>query len=76
LADDYDLTVKKRMKFQIPTRGADPAITIKFERVLPGGWSIERESMGKEVVLSSFQCMVAFVKYRPLYCYCLVIRYE
>ena len=64
------------MKFQIPTRGADPAITIKFERVLPGGWSIERESMGKEVVLSSFQCMVAFVKYRPLYSYCLGIRYE
>jgi len=49
LADDYDLTVKKRMKFQIPMRGDDPAITIKFERILPGGWSIERESMGEKV---------------------------
>jgi len=37
------------MKFQIPMRGDDPAITIKFERILPGGWSIERESMGEKV---------------------------
>ena len=54
MAGDYDLTVKKRMKFQIPPRGVDPAITIKFERNLPGGWSIERESMGKKVVYLAF----------------------
>ena len=43
--------MKRRMKFQVPVTGADPAIRIKFERLLPGGWSIERESMGKEVYI-------------------------
>ena len=47
---DYDLTVKKRMKFQVTTKCADPTLKIKFERNLPGGWSIKRESMGKEVL--------------------------
>ena len=44
------MTVKKKMKFQVTTKGADPSIKIKFERNLPGAWSIKRESMGKEVV--------------------------
>ena len=43
------------MKFQVTPRGADPAIKIKFERNLPGGWSIERESMGKEVWYIDFK---------------------
>ena len=59
---DYDLTVKKRMKFQVTSRGADPAIKIKFERNLPGGWSIERESMGKEVRYIDFKVLLVVTK--------------
>jgi len=40
---DYDLTVRN-VKFQ---RDADPAIEIKFDRNLPNGWSITRESDDK-----------------------------
>ena len=46
---DYDLTVRRKVQFQSATRDADPAIEIKFERNLPYGWSITRESDDKVV---------------------------
>ena len=46
---DHDLTVRRKVKFQSTTRDADQAIEINFERSLPNGWSITRESERKVV---------------------------
>ena len=45
---DYDLTVRRNVKFQSTTRDADPAIEINFESHLPNGWRITRKS-GRKV---------------------------
>ena len=47
---DYDLTAMRKVKFQKTTR--DPAIEIKFNRSLPNGWTITRESQSKVVYLN------------------------
>ena len=47
---DYDLTARRKVKFQNTTR--DPAIEIKFNRSLPNGWKITRESQSKVVYLN------------------------
>ena len=46
---DYDLTVRRKVQFQSTARDADPAIEMKFERNLPNGWSVTRESDDKVV---------------------------
>ena len=46
---DYDLTVRRKVQFQSTARDMTHAIEMKFERNLPNGWSITRESDDKVV---------------------------